>query len=216
MGQISSCCHVDEQQRGTGATYIEVPPNAPEQPSVKGPTIASEDIGGNADVNGDKGLLDARHQTISFPQSTLISTQGASSAGATELTPELQAFLRIAEADGTKIVVLLHGGKDVECLLRLRMEDRVIVISTDVKNREVPISSLKGVLSGENQLKKVEIDADLEAATCCALYLREGACIPIKFMESQHKDLFVDLLRHLLAVQKQKEQQQLKEQAQDE
>jgi len=110
-----------------------------------------------------------------------------------ELKAETLDFVNQLEEDGLPVAVLLHGGQQIECSLKLRYDEGVFIIGTEEKAREVPLNALRGLLHTKEHLAKVEIKSEIEADRTCAFYLKEGACIPLLFPSAQLKRTFVEL-----------------------
>lgn len=100
-------------------------------------------------------------------------------------------------SNNVPIIVLLQDGAKLPCQLQSNFDERTLCISCQQKERMIHFSDIRTVLHGEEQLKRVETQANLIKDNCClALHLDEsGNCIPIKFETVKDKNLFIYLMK---------------------
>ncbi|SCM23010.1 inner membrane complex sub-compartment protein 1, putative [Plasmodium chabaudi chabaudi] len=96
-----------------------------------------------------------------------------------------------------QIVVLLQDGTKLPCNLQANFAEKTLCISCHQKVRMINFSDIRSLLYGEEQLKRVETQANLISGNCClALHLDDsGNCIPIKFEAMKDKNLFIYIMR---------------------
>lgn len=94
------------------------------------------------------------------------------------------------------IIVLLQDGAKLSCQLQADFTEKTLCISCQQKERLISFDDIRAVLCGEEQLKRVETQANLIKDNCClALHLDEsGNCIPIKFESVKDKNLFIHIM----------------------
>ncbi|KOB63390.1 hypothetical protein PFHG_05138 [Plasmodium falciparum HB3] len=77
---------------------------------------------------------------------------------------------------------------------RLKNNIQIVVL---LQVRMINFSDIRSLLYGEEQLKRVETQANLINDNCClALHLDDsGNCIPIKFGSVKEKNLFIFIMK---------------------
>lgn len=100
-------------------------------------------------------------------------------------------------SENISIIVLLQDGAKLLCQLQANFDEKTLCISCQQKERLISFNDIRTVLCGEEQLKRVETQANLTKDNCClALHLDEsGNCIPIKFETVKDKNLFIYLMK---------------------
>ncbi|VWU50997.1 inner membrane complex sub-compartment protein 1 [Hepatocystis sp. ex Piliocolobus tephrosceles] len=96
-----------------------------------------------------------------------------------------------------QIVVLLQDGTKLPCNLQANFNEKTFCISCHQKVRMINFIDIRSLLYGEEQLKRVETQANLVSDNCClALHLNDsGNCIPIKFGTVKEKNLFIYIMK---------------------
>jgi len=150
---------------------------------------------------GDKSVVSAKKaaeggEGTEAPQMQAKASSPASSSPALPQF-DVEKFSKKVE-EGMDVIVLLADGTKLACQLKLNKDERSVSISCEKNLRIIPLSELKTVLHGKDQLKRVETKANLvDDPNCVALHMATGNCIPMRFDELDDKECFVLLIKTL-------------------
>eukprot|EP00386_Alphamonas_edax_P010785 GDKI01034556.1.p2 GENE.GDKI01034556.1~~GDKI01034556.1.p2 ORF type:complete len:165 (-),score=41.09 GDKI01034556.1:22-516(-) len=114
------------------------------------------------------------------------------------LSPAGARYMQQMET-GVKVTVLLQDGTSLLCNLSLNKDAKTLSVNFQEKVRLIPIRDIRGLLSGAEQLKRVETKAMLATdERCVAVHLEEsGNCIPLKFSTADDKTYFIEVVKHI-------------------
>jgi len=149
----------------------------------------------SVEPSGDRSVIATKkdNDTADAPQAQAKATP--STPAPPEPQYDVEQFSKKVE-EGMDVTVLLADGTKLACQLKLNKEERSVSISCEKNLRIIPLSELKTVLHGRDQLKRVETKANLvDDPNCVALHMATGNCIPMRFEGLEDKECFVLLMK---------------------
>jgi len=152
----------------------------------------------SVEPSGDKSVISTKKLDGDVPEASETQPKMSNSTSSPAAPQyDVDEFSRKVE-EGMDVTVLLADGTKLACQLKLNKDDRSVAISSDKNLRIIPLSELKTVLHGRDQLKRVETKANLvDDPNCVALHMATGNCIPMRFEELDDKECFVLLMKKL-------------------
>jgi len=153
----------------------------------------------SVEPSADKSVISTKKGEENEASDTLPTSKPPTSAAPSPPPPQFDVDAFSAKVENSMdVIVLLADGTRLACQLKLNKEERSLTISCEKNIRVIPLSELKTVLHGKDQLKRVETKANLiDDPNCVALHMATGNCIPMRFDALEDKECFVLLLKKL-------------------